>query len=160
MNLTANPLSAPSTDVGSFSEAPASIEQIDDTLTADTVETSFGVFKPVGSVMVGLPTSTQAAALVKDLQRAGWPRSALSHFKQADSVAQLEQMVNQAGPLAGFGYEITLLRRYLTLAREGVQWLLVKVDDGDHAALAAEKARGRGALLAVYYRTLIEEDLI
>jgi hypothetical protein len=160
MNLTENPLNAPPAHASAFSGAPASIDQIDDTLAADTVETSFGVFKPVGSVMVGLPTSTEAAALVKDLQQAGWPSSALSHFKQAGSVAELEQMVNQAGPLSGFGYEITLLRRYLTLAREGVQWLLVKVDDGDHAALAAEKARGRGALLAVYYRTLIEEDLI
>jgi hypothetical protein len=160
MNLTENPLNAPSAHVSALSEAPASIDQIDDSLAADTAETSFGVFKPVGSVMVGLPTSAQAAALVKDLQQAGWSSSALSHFKQADSVAELEQMVNQAGPMAGFGYEITLLRRYLTLAREGVQWLLVKVDDGDHAALAAEKARGRGALLAVYYRTLIEEDLI
>ncbi len=82
------------------------------------IPTSFGTFKPVGHLMLGLPN------------------------------------------LAGFGYEITMLRRYLDLSREGYQWLLVKVGNSEHASVAAELARAQGARLAVHYRTLTVEELI
>ena len=59
-----------------------------------------------------------------------------------------------------FGYEITLARRYLKLSREGYRWLLVKVEDSEAAARAAEIARAHGATLAVHYRLLIAEELI
>ena len=62
--------------------------------------------------------------------------------------------------LAGFGYEITLMRRYFKLTLEGYQWLLVKVDSTEQAAQAAEIVRAQGATLAIHYRTLITEELI
>ena len=127
---------------------------------ADDVPTSFGVFKPVGHLMIGLPTQAQADALVSALQGAGWPSHEVRQFMPRESVAELEALVDNAGAMAGFGYEITLLRRYVKLAREGQLWLLVKVDDTDEAAQAAELARERGATLAVHYRLLTEEELI
>ena len=127
---------------------------------ADALPTSFGVFKPVGHVMTGLPTPAQVAALVAALHSAGWPGSALRQFSPRESVAELREMIENAGALAGFGYEITLLRRYMTLAEAGYQWLLVKVEDSDRAAAAARLARDCGATLAVYYRTLTVEELI
>jgi hypothetical protein len=75
-------------------------------------------------------------------------------------VAELRTMVDNAGALAGFGCEITLLRRYLTLTEEGYRWLLVKVDDIQQAAAAADVARGCGATLAVHYGTQTVEELI
>ena len=81
-------------------------------------------------------------------------------FTPRESVAELEALADNAGAMAGFGYEITLLRRYVALAREGYLWLLVKVDDTDEAAQAAELARVRGATLAVHYRLLTVEELI
>lgn len=131
-----------------------------DAMSSDTVPTSFGVFKPVGHVMTGLPTQGQADALLDALRLAGWPPESVMHFKPRESVAELEAMVDNAGPLAGFGYEIKLLRRYLVLAREDYRWLLVKVDDGEQATAAAEAARACGATLAVYYRILTVEELI
>ena len=112
-----------------------------DTIDADNVPTSFGVFKPVGYVMVGLPTQAQADGLEAALQAAGWPPGAMHHFVPRESVAELAAMVDNAGAMAGFGYEITLLRRYLALAEQGYCWLLVKVSDSEHAAAAAETAR-------------------
>ena len=53
-----------------------------------------------------------------------------------------------------------LLRRYLTLTQAGYRWLLVKVDDYELAAAAAEVARACGATLAQHYRTLTVEKLI
>jgi hypothetical protein len=127
---------------------------------AQGLPTSFGVFKPVGNVMVGVPTQAQVDALVIALQEAGWPGAAVRQFSPRESVAELREMVDNAGILAGFGYEITLLRRYLAFTEAGYRWLLVKVDGGDSAAAAAKVAAACGATLAVYYRTLTVEELI
>lgn len=129
-------------------------------LNADTVPTSFGVFKPVGYLMVGVPTQAQVDALQAALLAAGWPLGELQHFTPRESVPELAAMVDNAGAMAGFGYEITLLRRYLALAEQGYRWLLVKVSDSEHAASATETARAHGAVLAVYYRRFTVEDMI
>ncbi len=131
-----------------------------DIASIETVPTSFGVFKPVGWLMVGLPNQAKADELVTALQGAGWPSTAVLHFTPRESLSELEAMVDNAGAMAGFGYEITLLRRYVTLTKEGHRWLLVKVDGVEHAAAAAEVARRCDATLAVHYRTLTVEELI
>lgn len=131
-----------------------------DAMAVDGAPTSFGVFKPVGYVMMGLPTQSQSEALVVALQGAGWQGSAVLHFTPRESTSELEAMVDNASALAGFGYELTLLRRYLALSKEGYRWLLVKVDDSQHAAAAAKLARGCGATLAIHYRTFTVEELI
>ena len=127
---------------------------------ADGLPTSFGVFKPVGHVMVGLPSQTQVDALVVALHGAGWPGARVRQFSPGESVAELQAMLDKAGPLANFGYEIVLLRRYLSLTLEGYRWLLVQVDDTEAAEAAAKIARGCGATLAVHYRALTVEELI
>jgi hypothetical protein len=127
---------------------------------ADALPTSFGVFKPVGHVMMGLPTQAQADTLVAALRGAGWPGSALRQFSPPESAAELRAMVDNAGTLADFGYEITLLRRYVSLTEAGYRWLLVRVDDSHQATAAAEFARESGATLAVHYRMLTVEELI
>jgi hypothetical protein len=131
-----------------------------DTTSLDDVPTSFGVFKPVGWVMVGVPTRPQADALVTALHGAGWPGGKVLHFESGESAEELDAMVENAGAMSSFGYEITLLRRYAALAHEGCRWLLVKADDHEQAVRAGEVARGCGATLAVYYRTLAIEELI
>lgn len=125
-----------------------------------TVTTSFGGFKPVGHVMIGLPDRALADALAAALHGAGWPGPSVQHFSPRETTPELEALVHNAGAMAGFGYEITLLRRYLALAQVGCRWLLVKVNDADQAAAAADTAKGCGAVLAVYYRRFTVEELI
>ena len=127
---------------------------------ADDLPTSFGVFKPVGYVMIGLPTQQQTDSLVSALQGADWPSGDVRQFTPRESLAELEALVDDAGALAGFGYEITLLRRYVKLTRGGQFWLLVKVSGTEQAAQASDLARERGATLAVHYRMLTVEELI
>ena len=131
-----------------------------DAAGAESLPTSFGVFKPVGQVMMGMPTQLQADALVAALHDAGWRDAAVRQFSPRESVAELHAMVGNAGNLAGFGYEITLLRRYLSLTEAGYRWLLVQAADGERAAAAAAVARTCGATLAVHYRALTVEELI
>jgi hypothetical protein len=131
-----------------------------DILTSESVHTSFSDFKPVGHVMVGLPMQADVESLVDALHSAGWPPEALLHFTPKQSVDELQSLVDGSGVLAGFGYEITLLRRYLAMAKEGCRWLLVKVDGPDEAASVLAHARACHATLAVHYRTLVVEELL
>jgi hypothetical protein len=61
---------------------------------------------------------------------------------------------------AGFGYEITLMRRYLAFAEQGAGWLIVYAPDERAVAHIVEVARRFQALCAVRYRRLANEDLI
>ncbi|HYN62408.1 MAG TPA: hypothetical protein VET87_23135 [Rubrivivax sp.] len=140
--------------------AAREIEALTETLSTDTTATSFGVFKPVGHVMVGLPLPGQLLALVRRLRSAGWSAETLLRFDAGEAVPELETMVAGAGVLAGFGYEITLLRRYLALTRKGYGWLLVQAEDAERAQAVAAFARDCGARVAVHYRTLSVEELI
>ena len=150
----------PASSAATADEGVAGITELIHAAEADALPTSFGVFKPVGHVMMGLPTQAQVDALVSALHGAGWPASGVRQFAPLESVAELRAMVDNAGPLAGFGYEITLLKRYLALTEEGCRWLLVQAVDSERAAAAAALARASGATLAVYYRTLTVEELI
>jgi len=154
-NAPADPRAGPSEDA-----AARDAEALTDTLSTDTTATSFGVFKPVGHVMVGLPLPGQVLALVRLLHGAGWSAETLLRFDAHEAVPELEAMVAGAGVLAGFGFEITLLRRYLALTREGYDWLLVEADDAERAQAVAAFAHDCGARVAVHYRTLSIEELI
>lgn len=148
--------------VAQADEAAASGRGVEliDAAQAEALPTSFGVFKPVGHVMMGLPTQAQLDALVAALGDAGWPNSALRQFSPVESATELQAMIDKTGVLASFGYEITLLPRYLSLTEEGYRWLLVKADDTERAEAAAKVAHDCGATLAIYYRTLTVEELI
>lgn len=145
---------------GATNEGAAGGAELIHAAEADMLPTSFGVFKPVGYVMMGLPTQAQIDDLVAALHGAGWPASEVRQFSPRESVAEIRAMIDNAGPLAGFGYEITLLKRYLALTEKDYRWLLVQAVDSQRAAAAAELARASGATLAIYYRTLTVEELI
>jgi hypothetical protein len=51
-------------------------------------------------------------------------------------------MMRNASGAAGFGYEITLMRRYMTLAGEGAGWVVVYSPD---EAQVARSPRSRSA---------------
>lgn len=122
--------------------------------------TSFGTFKPVGHVMVGLPTRAALQALKAELNAPGVPGLPADELTPSESIDEMQALIDGASPLAGFGYEITLMRRYLELARRGYSWLVVKADNDEEAARIGELAKAHGATLAVRYGRLTVEDLI
>lgn len=128
--------------------------------TIGDVPTWFGLFKPVGWLMVGLPSPARADTLEQALLAAGWTDATVLRFNPGESLAQLRAMADDPGPLSDFGHEVTLLKRYVELAQQGYGWCLVKVDDNPQAAQAAAIARDGGATLAVHYRLLTMEELI
>ena len=59
-----------------------------------------------------------------------------------------------------FGYELTLMRRYLAFAEAGAGWLVVYAPTDAAVARVVEVARRFHALCAVRYHRLASEDLI
>lgn len=131
-----------------------------DIIVKSDLPTSFGTFKPVGHVMVGLPTLDALRAARLALRERGWAEDELVIFAPQESAEAMQAMVDNASPLAGLGYEITMMRRYIELARQGCRWLLVKVEDSAEAAEVGETVEAHGALLAAHYRTLTVEEVI
>lgn len=131
----------------------------DDTTTLPSEVMSFGTFKPVGHVMVGIASTSATSALERALFRAGF-ESGLVWITPSESAEELQALIDTASPLAGFGYEITLMRRYVELSQSGYRWLLVKVDSNEQAHLVGDAAREAGATLAVRYGRLVIEELI
>ncbi len=130
--------------------------------TANHIEqlpTSFGTLKPVGHVLVALPTRPQQDILRTALLEDGWTAETVAEFTPRDSAQELEAMVDNASGMAGFGYELTLMRRYLELARSGHSWLLVKGDDDERVQRIGHLARLNGASAAVHYRRFTVEEL-
>ena len=121
---------------------------------------SHGAFKPVGHVMVALRDEELADATSRALQQAGFEQDDILHYSAGEERAEMEAMIDHASDFAGFGYEITLMRRYQALAREGCSWLLVYAPNEAHTRRVAEVARQQGALLAVKYNRLVIEELI
>jgi hypothetical protein len=133
---------------------------LSDIVSVDGVPTSFGVFRPTGWMMIGLPAQASADALIEALHAAGWSSSTVLHFAPEDSVRAFEAMSANASAMSGFGFDITLVRRYAEMSRAGHRWLLVQADSDAAADSATAMARACGATQALHYRSLTVEELI
>jgi hypothetical protein len=121
---------------------------------------SFGAFKPVGHVVVAMPDDPSAAVAAQALRAAGFEAEDVLEYTAAEENDEMDRMLQHASDLAGFGYEIALMRRYQELAREGASWLIVFAPDDDQAQRVAEVVKAHGALMAEKYHRLVIEDLI
>ena len=121
---------------------------------------SFGAFKPVGHVVVAMPDDESAAAAVRALRAAGFGPEDILEYTAAEEDDEMDRMLAHTSGMAGFGYEVSLMRRYQQLARNGASWLIVFAPQETQAADVAEVVRGHGALMAEKYHRLVIEDLI
>ena len=121
---------------------------------------SFGAFKPVGHVVVALPDAEAASGAVRDLRAAGFDAEDILEYSAAEEDDEMGRMLAQGGDFAGFGYEVSLMRRYQALAKAGACWLIVFAPTDELHERVAEVAKAQGALMAEKYHRLVIEDLI
>ena len=129
-------------------------------MTKDDHPQSFGAFKPVGHVVVAMPDDDRAAAAVRGLRAAGFEAEDILEYTAAEEDDEMDRMLQNASDLAGFGYEVSLMRRYQELAKDGASWLIVYAPEDDRASRVAEVTKSHGALMAEKYHRLVIEDLI
>lgn len=121
---------------------------------------SFGTFKPVGHVVLAMPDDTRAGQLVAALRDAGFGAEDILEYTAAEEEHEMSRMLQYSSDFAGFGYEITLMRRYQELAAQGASWLIVYAPDEDATRTVARLAKLSGALSAEKYNRLVIEDLL
>jgi hypothetical protein len=132
-----------------------------DRLTKADLPQSMGAFKPVGHVLLAFPDDGRARGAAQALHEAGFADDDILDFTCRDLCSRMEQMLQHASEFSGFGYEVVLMKRYKALCDENLcSWVLVYAPDDGQTQPVAEAARRHGALTAVKYHRLAEEDLI
>ena len=121
---------------------------------------SFGVFKPVGHVVISFPTAGQADAAAQRLQGLGLAGDAVRRYTDTEMLRQIDEDRQHASLLASVGQELNLVMAHRALAERGYHWLVVRADDDAQARQVADVARRCGAERAQSYGRFIIEELI
>ena len=129
-------------------------------LTKDDIRRASGILNPVGHVVLAFESDAVAAEAVTALRAAGLTDEDILCYLADEATPRLRERVRTASEAAGFGYEITLMRRYLAFAEEGAGWLIVHAPSDEAAERITDVATRLNALCAVRYHRLANEDLI
>ncbi|NUZ04868.1 hypothetical protein [Piscinibacter koreensis] len=129
-------------------------------LTKQDISNSTGTLNPVGHVILAFPDDAVTGQAVDALREARFEPEDILVYKADEATPRLRERVRTASEAAGFGYEITLMKRYLALAEQGSGWLIVFAPTDDSVARLLEVAKRFGALCAVRYHRLANEDLL
>ena len=129
-------------------------------MTKGELQESLGAFNPVGHTVLAFANDQAAGEARKALLDAGFAEQDILTFTSGELFPDLSEMMRNASGAAGFGYEIVLMRRYMTLASEGAGWLVVYGPEESKTAQIGDIAKRLGARTAVHYGRFLHQDLI
>jgi len=118
------------------------------------------ILNPVDHVVLAFDNDDVTSQAVEALRGAGFADQDILAYTAAEATPRLQERVRAASGAAGFGYEIVLMRRYLSYAEQGAGWLIVYAPDDAAVQRIVEVARRFNAKCAVRYHRLANEDLI
>jgi hypothetical protein len=121
---------------------------------------AYGVFKPVGHVIVAFPEDEDSQGALAELLRSGFKVADIVAYTPAEMKAQADIDIDQAGLLAGIGQELNLVKAHRELATQGHYFLVVHAPGDDATAKVADIARRFRAVRAQKYGRLMIEELI
>ena len=121
---------------------------------------AFGVFKPVGHVIVAFPTECDTQDALTALLRAGFAPADINVYSSEQMRRQADVDIEQAGVLAGIGQELNLVKSHRELALRGHSFLVVCAPNEELTRRVAEVARRFHAARAQKYGHLMIEELI
>ena len=129
-------------------------------LTKEDIRKHTGILNPVGHVILAFENDAVTADAVTALHAVGFTPEDTLVYLASEATPRLRERVASASQSAGFGYEITLMRRYLALAEEGCGWFIVFAPGDAAVERLTEVATRFNAKCAVRYHRLANEDLI
>jgi hypothetical protein len=129
-------------------------------LTKEDIRNESGTFNPTGHIVSAFTNDAIASKAAADLHAHGFKAEDILSYTSAEVLTRLREMVAGASEAAGFGYEITLMRRYLTLAEAGAGWLIIYSPEDEDTEKVTKVAVAQKALCAVRYGRLVNEDLV
>jgi tRNA A58 N-methylase Trm61 len=130
-------------------------------MTKDDRAETFGVFAPVGHVVVALPNDEAADAAARELrENEGFDAADILQYEASEEAQDMARRLDGITGTAEFGHEVVLMRKYKELADRGCGWLVVYAPEKERCEKVVEVARRHGALLAEKYHRLVVEDLL
>lgn len=121
---------------------------------------SFGVFKPVGHLVVSFPEAGQLDQAFEQLADQGFETDGINRYTDREMLEQIDADLASAGALASIGQEMNLVKAHRALAEQGYHWLVIPAKDRKHAERIAECVSACGAERAQFYGRFIVEELI
>lgn len=122
--------------------------------------TSFGVFKPVGHVVIALDSAELAQAVSDRLLAAGFAAADLVHYTPDEMKNQVDAELLTASPLASIGQDLNLIKAHRALAESGCSFLVVHAPEADQVERVRSIANSMNAKSAQRYGVLIVEELM
>jgi hypothetical protein len=129
-------------------------------LTKEDIRRTTGILNPIGHVVLAFMDDAVTAAAVAALRDLGFTELDILAYTAEEATPRLRERVRTASEASGFGFEITLMRRYLAFAETGAGWLIVYAPSDTAAQLITDVGKRYDALCAVRYHLLTSEDLI
>ena len=124
------------------------------------VPESFGVFTPVGHVVVTFRTADDLQAAEAALGEQGFAASEMVRYTPAEMIAQVDAEVAKASPLASIGQDLNLIKAHRELAQEGCSFLVVHAPEQAHVDKVEAVAHAHKAVAAQRYGRFVTEELI
>jgi len=122
--------------------------------------TSFGVFKPVGHVLMSFATASQSDLAVTALREAGFGESDISRYTPDEMRDQAQSDIGNASGLASLGQDLNLVKAHLALAQLGQSFVVVGAADDEQVQRVTEVAERLQATRAQRYGMLVIEELV
>lgn len=121
---------------------------------------SFGVFKPVGHVVVTLRTAGDLQRAEAALQEQGFDASEIVRYTPQEMIDQVNAEVERASPLAAIGQDLNLIKEHRDHARAGCSFLVVHAPEQAHVDKVHAVAHRLKAVAAQRYGRFVTEELI
>jgi len=121
---------------------------------------AYGVFKPVGHLVVSFPSGEQADQGHATLTALGISQNHIRQYSDREMLSQANTDIEHASPLAAVGQELNLIKSHRALAELGYHWLVVHVDNDAQARTMADALKDAGAERAQLYGRFVIEELI
>jgi hypothetical protein len=129
-------------------------------MAEDKFHTAYGVFKPVGHVVISFPSVEDCDHAVAALLDAGFSAGDVTRYTPEKMLAQVEADLARASPLSGIGQEINLIKAHGELARQGSHFLVVRASGQAEIDKVTTVAANCHASRAQRYGSLVIEELI
>jgi hypothetical protein len=121
---------------------------------------AYGVFKPVGHVIVSFADASDMEAALGELRSAGFQDKDVVAYSPEQMLHQADIDIRHAGMLASIGQELNLVKAHRDLAQRGHSFLVVKAPGDKETQHVADIVRRHEAFRAQKYGHMMIEELI
>ncbi len=120
----------------------------------------FGVFNPIGHVVIAFATDADATQAREALLTGGYEEDEVLQFRSDEVIADAEQTRANLGLLGRLGMEWPEVERYFELAQQGAAFLVVYAPSDAETTRVMNVARRFDFALARKYHRLAIEHLL